>query len=112
MKNIKLIRLVNLIQTVNNLVHRFEIKKNKHILQIEQLCKELNIDNEAFVIGLIGRLGYDKDLSSFLKVAKKILSRYPETVFALVGEGKTNEIEILKKLYDLTPNDPSVKKAL
>ena len=25
------------------------------------------------------------------------MARYPETVFALVGEGKTNEIEILKK---------------
>jgi len=59
--------------------------------------KELNIDDKAFVIGLIGRLGYDKDLPTFLKVAKKIKSHYPETIFVLVGEGRTDEMEMLKR---------------
>lgn len=59
--------------------------------------KELNIDEDVFLIGLIGRLGYDKDLSIFLKVAKEVLFHYPETIFVLVGEGRTDEMEILKR---------------
>ncbi|MHC4269626.1 MAG: glycosyltransferase [Planctomycetota bacterium] len=59
--------------------------------------KELNIGAETFVIGLIGRLGYDKDLPTFLKVARKTLLHYPDTIFVLVGEGRTNEMDMLKR---------------
>ena len=59
--------------------------------------KEFNIAKEAFLVGLIGRLGFDKDLPTFLKVAKKVISRYPETKFVLVGEGRTDELEVLKR---------------
>lgn len=59
--------------------------------------EEFNINGETFIIGLVGRLGYDKDLHTFLKVAKRAFSAYPETIFVLVGEGRKDEMEILKK---------------
>jgi len=70
--------------------------------------KELNISEDAFLIGLIGRLGYDKGIPTFLKVAGKVLSHHPGAVFVLVGEGRLNEVDLFKKESENLGIDKSV----
>jgi len=70
--------------------------------------REYDISENAFLIGLVGRLGYDKGISTFLKVAEKVLSYHPETVFVLVGEGRLNEVDLFKKESENLGIDKSV----
>lgn len=67
------------------------------------LKRELGIAPEAMVIGSIGRLSQEKDLITFLRVAKNILVKFPDIIFLIVGDGKGSEIgqELLNEAKSL-----------
>lgn len=53
----------------------------------EKLRKEYNL-NGKIVIGFVGRISKDKNLSFFIKVIKKIIKENSKYVFLVVGDGK------------------------
>ncbi|UCC94463.1 MAG: glycosyltransferase family 4 protein [Candidatus Omnitrophota bacterium] len=60
--------------------------------------KELDIDNNAILIGTIGRLTWQKGLPYFIQAAKKVLDTQSNVRFLVVGEGeKKKELEGLVK---------------
>jgi len=54
--------------------------------------QEFSINSDAPVIGTIGRLSPEKDLITFLRVAKSVLAVIPEAKFLIVGDGKGSDI--------------------
>jgi len=71
--------------------------------------EEFNINCESPIIGTIGRISKEKDLNSFLQIAKNILAVIPESRFLIVGEGLENEIMSLKnKVTELGLNDSMI----
>ena len=65
--------------------------------------KELGIADDAFVIGMVGRLSEQKAPDIFVKAAKKIKQRISNAFFLMVGDGEERiEIENLIKEYGLS----------
>lgn len=62
-----------------NLWHRDTIKSS--------IRAELNISDTAKVVGVVGRLSYEKGIETTLEVARKVLTVIPYTHFILVGDG-------------------------
>lgn len=55
---------------------------------------EFNIPPSAKIAGVVGRLRYEKDLPTTLKVAEKISAQQPDTYFLIVGDGpERQEVE-------------------
>lgn len=52
---------------------------------------ELHIPATSKVIGVVGRLRYEKDISTTLAVAQKVIQVRPDTYFVLVGDGPDRE---------------------
>lgn len=50
------------------------------------LRKELGISKEKVIIGMIGRVNLWKGQKYFLEMAAKIVQKYPQSVFVLVGD--------------------------
>lgn len=72
--------------------YRFKVIPNglnpdPFIQTIESLRAELNISNEAFVIGHTGRYNQAKNHQTILKVAFRLVSKYPDIYFLLCGNG-------------------------
>jgi glycosyltransferase involved in cell wall biosynthesis len=61
---------------------------------------ELNIPEEAILIGLIGRFDPLKDHSCFLKAGAKLLSNKREVFFLLAGRGVDWQNQQLKQLIE------------
>ncbi len=59
------------------------------------LRDEWGIPGSAFVVGTVGRIGDEKDYSTFLNVARAIMDKYADVFFVVVGEGKEDERERL-----------------
>jgi len=58
----------------------------------------LGIEPSVRVIGMVGRLSEQKDPITFVKVAKKIISKYSNVRFILVGDGELrHDVEVLIK---------------
>lgn len=57
------------------------------IQTIESLRAELNIPNEAFVIGHTGRYNQAKNHQTILNVAFRLVRKYPDIYFLLCGNG-------------------------
>ena len=56
--------------------------------------KDLNIPENAFVVGMIGRISEQKAPDIFIKAAKKIQEEIPNSYFIIIGDGeKKQEIE-------------------
>ena len=49
--------------------------------------EEFHISSTSKIVGVIGRLRYEKDLPTTLKVAEKVIQEQPDTYFLIVGEG-------------------------
>ncbi len=71
-------KLCSLIQYVNNLVSNFEATKTRYILQIEDLCEELNIDIESIreedVLGYVDAVDYGRGFNKRLFLSE--IKRY------------------------------------
>lgn len=64
------------------------------------LRRQYHIADDALVVGTVGRLSLEKDLPTFLDVAKNIVKKIPHTVFFIVGDGKENIVSELKQLSE------------
>lgn len=53
--------------------------------------EELHIPPQGHVVGVVGRLRYEKDLPTTLQVAQKVIQELPDTYFLLVGDGPDRE---------------------
>lgn len=53
--------------------------------------EELQISPQSHVIGVVGRLRYEKDLPTTLRVAQKVIQELPDTYFLIVGDGPDKE---------------------
>lgn len=53
----------------------------------ETFRRERGIDSEAFLIGYVGRLAEEKNLTFLLEAVSEFLSGHPDAEFLLVGEG-------------------------
>ena len=57
------------------------------LLKQKEIKKELNIPNDAFVVGTAGRLVKEKGMEIFIKGAAKFLWYNPDAVFLIAGDG-------------------------
>lgn len=72
-------------------------KNNFHISR-----EDFNIDKDAFVIGMVGRISAQKAPDVFIEMASKITQKIPKAFFIIVGDGEErNEIEELIKSKNL-----------
>lgn len=62
---------------------RYSIKYDRNV----QLDK-LNIKNDSFIIGMVGRLTEQKSPQTFIKIAKEIKKKNVNAYFILVGDGE------------------------
>ena len=63
---------------------------------------ELNIPEDAFVVGMVGRLSKQKAPDVFVKAAKLIKDKIPNAYFLMVGDGELrNQVEELIHEFDL-----------
>lgn len=53
--------------------------------------EELPISSPSKIVGVIGRLRWEKDLTTTLKVAEKVIQERPDTYFFLIGDGPDRE---------------------
>jgi glycosyltransferase involved in cell wall biosynthesis len=65
-----------------------------------QVRQELGLDSEARLVGLVARFDPMKDHKNFLQAAAKVLLRYPQTFFLLVGRGTDGDNPFLKKMVE------------
>ncbi|MBI2252655.1 MAG: glycosyltransferase family 4 protein [Armatimonadetes bacterium] len=85
------------VTTIHNGIdlQKFKIDKPKELIK-----KELNLPNNAPIIGIIGRIEKQKGHIYFIKAASKILKKFPEAIFIIVGTGylKQRLENLVKKL--------------
>lgn len=54
---------------------------------VSSIREELHIPTSSYVVGVVGRLRYEKDLPTTLRVAEKVMQTLPDTYFLIVGDG-------------------------
>jgi len=74
-----------------------EIEKYEKLKENPELKNELKIKNEKIIL-TGGRLSFEKNLETFLHIAKNVKKEFSEVKFIIVGEGE--EKEKLLKLTD------------
>ncbi len=84
--------------------HRFDVIYNgidaeKFLNCDENIRKELNIPEEAFVIGHVGRYAREKNHNAVFEVAQKICSQHKDVYFILCGKGV--DVAFSEKIKDL-----------
>lgn len=64
---------------------------------------QLGIPEDAFVVGMVGRLSKQKAPDTFVKAAKLIKEKIPNAFFLMVGDGELrDQVEDLINQYDLS----------
>lgn len=82
-------------------IEKYELEKNNY--KVDR--KKLNIPNDAFVIGMVGRISKQKSPDTFIKVASKINKIIKNSFFIIVGDGdQRTEIENLIKKEGIEKN--------
>lgn len=69
-----------------------------------QILKNLDIPQDAFLYGSVGRLAQEKNLTEIIKAHKMVLEKAPDTYLLLVGDGKYRP-ELEKLVHDLGLED-------
>lgn len=71
-----------------------DVERDLRLLQQNSLDrKDLHIPEEAFVVGIVGRISIQKGQDLFVKVAAKVKQRIPSAYFLIVG-GKSDDIPL------------------
>lgn len=85
------------LQVIYNGVDLEEIKNT-----VPKTRKELHIPEDAFVVGMVGRLSKQKAPDVFVKAAKLIKQKIPNAYFLMVGDGELrDQIEAMIHKFDL-----------
>lgn len=61
------------------------------------LRRELNLGENQRLIGTVARIDKQKDFPTFLDVVERVLKELPDVRFVIVGDGKGDEIDLLKQ---------------
>lgn len=73
--------------------------------EIKEMKREYNINENVVIVGKIARLFELKGHTFLLKAAEKVLKRFPETIFLLVGDGiLRGKLEAIAKEYGIEKN--------
>lgn len=85
------------LQVIYNGIDLEEIKKT-----VPMSRAQLGIPEDAFVVGMVGRLSKQKAPDTFVKAAKLIKEKIPNAFFLMVGDGELrDQVESLINQYDL-----------
>ncbi len=85
------------LQVIYNGIDLEEIKNT-----VPKTRKELNIPEDAFVVGMVGRLSKQKAPDVFVKAAKLIKQKIPNAYFLMVGDGELrDQIEAMIHKFNL-----------
>ena len=85
------------LQVIYNGIDLEEIKNT-----VPKTRKELNIPEDAFVVGMVGRLSKQKAPEVFVKAAKLIKQKIPNAYFLMVGDGELrDQIEAMIHKFNL-----------
>lgn len=85
------------LQVIYNGIDLEEIEKT-----VPMSRAQLGIPEDAFVVGMVGRLSKQKAPDTFVKAAKLIKEKIPNAFFLMVGDGELrDQIENLINQYDL-----------
>lgn len=85
------------LQVIYNGIDLEEIEKTTPMSRIQ-----LGIPEDAFVVGMVGRLSKQKAPDTFVKAAKLIKEKIPNAFFLMVGDGELrDQIENIINQYDL-----------
>lgn len=85
------------LQVIYNGIDLEEIKNT-----VPKTRTELHIPEDAFVVGMVGRLSKQKAPDIFVKAAKLIKDAVPNAYFMIVGDGELrDQIEVLIHRFDL-----------
>lgn len=87
----------NKLQVIYNGIDLEEIEKTTPMSR-----DQLGIPEDAFVVGMVGRLSKQKAPDTFVKAAKLIKEKIPNAFFLMVGNGELRDkVEELINQYDL-----------
>jgi glycosyltransferase involved in cell wall biosynthesis len=78
----------------------------------QELRQELGLSPEARLVGMLARFDPQKDHENFLKAARLVSARLPETYFLLAGNGLTHDNPALARLLSANPLHPHRLKLL
>ena len=83
-----------------------DINRFKNINEFDRISirKQLNIPNDAIVIGMVARLTKQKNPYNFIKIAKGLIERKNNMFFIFVGDGEFRK-DIEKELKSLNIDD-------
>ena len=85
------------LQVIYNGVDLEEIKNT-----VPKTRKELHISEDAFVVGMVGRLSKQKAPDVFVKAAKLIKQKIPNAYFLMVGDGELrDQVEEMIHNFDM-----------
>ncbi|WP_304228048.1 glycosyltransferase family 4 protein [Lactobacillus kitasatonis] len=85
------------LQVIYNGIDLEEIEKTTPMSRAQ-----LGIPEDAFVVGMVGRLSKQKAPDTFVKAAKLIKEKIPNAFFLMVGDGELrDQVEDLINQYDL-----------
>ncbi|NRO91390.1 putative glycosyltransferase EpsD [Lactobacillus helveticus] len=85
------------LQVIYNGIDLEEIEKT-----IPMRRAQLGVPEDAFVVGMVGRLSNQKAPDTFVKAAKLIKEKIPNAFFLMVGDGELrDQVEDLVNQYDL-----------
>lgn len=88
---------INKLQVIYNGIDLYQVERTSPKNRVQ-----LNVPNDAFVVGMVGRLSKQKAPDIFVKAAKLIKEKVPNAFFLMVGDGELrNQIESLINQYDL-----------
>lgn len=90
----------NFIGKVVVIPNSVDLEKFRETKDISEVRKNLHINPDARVVGIVGRLSIEKGHRYFLEAAAKIINNINDVVFLIVGEGplKKDLIECASKL--------------
>lgn len=81
-------------QKLEKITNGIDVERDLRLLQQNSLNrKDLHIPEEAFVVGIVGRISIQKGQDLFVKVAAKVKQRIPSAYFLIVG-GKSDDIPL------------------
>ncbi|RZL52038.1 MAG: glycosyltransferase [Pedobacter sp.] len=75
------------------------------------LKQELNLNNNDFLIGMIGRVNHWKGQDYFIDIAKLILEKQPNVKFVIAGDAYPGNEHLVDKLVNRIENE-NLKKAI
>lgn len=89
----------NNLRVINNFIDPHKILIDRSIKEIK---KELNIPDDKYIIGYVGRLDiFEEGIDLLIKAAELLLEQHKDIVFVLVGEG-INKNYLIKKIESMS----------